>query len=99
MVPLYSLCYIIVLLKKKRNKQDNLSANKYLSERKTFVVFYNPSQLFDLCERKKKYVVRHRALERSLSLQKPHLKHSFTQRQKNQHVATRVWYYHAETLV
>ena len=36
---------------------------------------------------------------RSLSLQKPHLKHSFTQRQKNQHVATRVWYYHAETLV
>ena len=40
---------------------------------------------------------RHRA--RDLCLTKTFQKHSFTQRQKNQHVATRVCYYHAETLV
>lgn len=98
MVPLYSLCYIIVLLKKKEiSRIISLLIN--ICQREKLLLFFNPSQLFDLCERKKKYVVRHRALERSLSLQKPHLKHSFTQRQKNQHVATRVWYYHAETLV
>lgn len=77
-------------------RKRNLGLQIFATERKTC----NPSQLLTF-EKKKKVsnnvILTSRA--RSLSLQKPHLKHSFTQRQRNQHVATRVCYYHAETLV